>query len=88
MTVRWAELTEEERATLVALSQSPVLTLTVAMAARLEVLGLAQPGFGGTVSHGHFRTRLGVAPPARFHLSCSFPMRRFAKASSRTLSES
>ena len=49
MTVRWAELTEEERATLVALSQSPVLTLTVAMAAHLEVLGLAQPGFGGTV---------------------------------------
>jgi len=41
MTVRWAELTEEERATLVALSQSPVLTLTVAMAAHLEVLGLA-----------------------------------------------
>jgi len=49
MTVRWAELTEEERATLVALSQSPVLTLTAAMAARLEALGLAQPGFGGTV---------------------------------------
>jgi hypothetical protein len=49
MTVRWEELTEEERVTLVALSQSPVLTLTVAMAARLQVLGLAQPGFGGTV---------------------------------------
>jgi hypothetical protein len=49
MTVRWEELTEEERVTLVALSQSPVLTLTVAMAARLEVLGLAQPGFGGSV---------------------------------------
>jgi hypothetical protein len=43
MTVRWDELTEEERVALVALSQSPVLTLTVAMAARLEVLGLAQP---------------------------------------------
>ena len=43
MTVRWEELTEK-RVTLVALSQSPVLTLTVAMAARLEVLGLAQPG--------------------------------------------
>ena len=49
MTVRWAELTEEERATLVALSQSPVLTLTAEMAARLVALGLAQPGFGGTV---------------------------------------
>ena len=49
MTVRWEELTEEERVALVALSQSPVLTFTVAMAARLEVLGLAQPGFGGTV---------------------------------------
>jgi hypothetical protein len=49
MTVRWAELTEEERATLVALSQSPVLTLTAAMAARREARGLAQPGFGGTV---------------------------------------
>ena len=41
MTVRWEELTEQERVTLVALSQSPVLTLTVAMAARLEALGLA-----------------------------------------------
>ena len=49
MTVRWEELTEEERVTLVALSQSPVLTLTAAMATRLEALGLAQPGFGGTV---------------------------------------
>jgi hypothetical protein len=49
MTVRWEELTEQERVTLVALSQSPVLTLTVAVAARLEALGLAQPGFGGTV---------------------------------------
>ena len=28
--------------------------------------------------HGDFRSRLGVAPPARFHLSCSLPMRRFA----------
>jgi hypothetical protein len=35
MTVRWEELTEEERVTLVALSQSPALTLPVAMAARL-----------------------------------------------------
>ena len=34
---------------LVALSQSPVLTLTTAMATHLEALGLAQPGFGGTV---------------------------------------
>jgi hypothetical protein len=48
MTVRWEELTEEERVTLVALSQS-ILTLTAAMATRLEALGLAQPGFGGTV---------------------------------------
>jgi hypothetical protein len=40
MTVRWEELTEEERVTLVALRQSPVFTLTVAMAARLEVLAL------------------------------------------------
>ena len=40
MTVRWEELTEEERVALVALSQSPVLTLTEAMAARLEVLRL------------------------------------------------
>jgi len=39
MTVRWEELTAEERVTLVALSQSPVLTLTVAMAARLELAG-------------------------------------------------
>jgi hypothetical protein len=49
MTVRWEELSEEEQATLVALSQSPVLALTAAMAARLEALDLAQPGFGGTV---------------------------------------
>jgi hypothetical protein len=49
MAVRWEELTDEERVALVALSQSPVLTLTAAMAARLEVLGLAQPGFGGSV---------------------------------------
>ena len=40
MTVRWEELTEEERVTLVALSQSPVLTLTAAIATRLG-LGLA-----------------------------------------------
>jgi hypothetical protein len=49
MAVRWEELTDEERVALVALSQSPVLTLTAAMGARLEVLGLAQPGFGGSV---------------------------------------
>jgi len=49
MTVRWEELTEEEQAALVALSQSPVLTLTPEMAARLETLDLAHPGFGGTV---------------------------------------
>jgi hypothetical protein len=113
MTVRWAELTEEERATLVALSQSPVLTLTVAMAARLEVLGLARiwrnrhqrcgtrvdletagkffPAGAESsldLSWGISVPVLAFAPPARFHLSCSLPMRRFAKPSSRTRSES
>ena len=48
MSVRWEELTEEERVTLVALSQSPVLTLTAAMAARSRCLAwpsqaLAEP---------------------------------------------
>jgi hypothetical protein len=49
MALRWEELTREEQDTLVALSHSPLLFLSVEMAERLKVLGLAQRGFGGTI---------------------------------------
>jgi hypothetical protein len=47
--VRWENLTRQEQDTLVAMSHSPLLMLSVEMAERLKVLGLAEPGFGGTI---------------------------------------
>jgi len=41
MAVRWEELTPQEQNTLVTMSHSPLLTLSVELTERLELLGLA-----------------------------------------------
>jgi len=49
MAVRWEDLTPQEQNTLVTMSHSPLLTLSVELTERLELLGLAERGLGGTI---------------------------------------
>ena len=49
MAVRWEDLTPQEQNTLVTMSHSPLLTLSVELTERLELLGLAERGLSGTI---------------------------------------